>query len=106
VRDLKAGVVDSRLLATLQAVTEEQRVCVVAFKEGHRFLPGIEDSPVIPEGYGEAGVLFSGYTRSGSKVSHYADREGPQPRSIIGVEARLVDYLLGGTLALCSCGKL
>jgi hypothetical protein len=59
VRDLKTGVVDSRLLATLQAVTEEQRVCVVAFKEGHRFLPGVEDSPLIPEGYGEAGGLLN-----------------------------------------------
>ncbi len=57
VRDLKTGVVDSRLLATLQAVTKEQRVCVVAFKEGHCFLPGVEDSPLIPEGYGEAGGL-------------------------------------------------
>ena len=57
VRDLRAGVVDSRLVATLQTVAEEHRVCVVAFKEGHRFLPGVEDGPLIPEGYGEAGGL-------------------------------------------------
>ena len=67
-RDLMAGVVDSRLVATLQTVAEEHRVCVVAFKEGHRFLPGVEDGPLIPEGYGEAGALFSKYTRSGDEV--------------------------------------
>ena len=58
-RDLRAGVVDSRLVATLQTVAEEHRVCVVAFKEGHRFLPGVEDGPLIPEGYGEAGGLLN-----------------------------------------------
>ena len=49
---------DSRLVGTLRTVAEEQRVCVVAFKEGHRFLPGVEDGPLIPEGYGEAGALL------------------------------------------------
>ncbi len=57
VRDLRAGLVDSRLVTTLQTVAEEHRLCVVAFKEGHRFLPGVEDGPLIPEGYGEAGGL-------------------------------------------------
>jgi hypothetical protein len=95
VRDLKTGVVDSRLLATLQAVTKEQRVCVVAFKEGHCFLPGVEDSPLIPEGYGEAGVLFSKYTLPGSEVPHRAVPRGPQSRSVIGVETCLLDYLSG-----------
>ncbi len=57
VRDLKAGVVDSRLVSNLQTVAEEHRVCVVAFKEGHHFLPGVEDGPLIPKGYGEAGGL-------------------------------------------------
>jgi hypothetical protein len=86
VRDLRAGVVDSRLVATLRTMAEEHRVCVVAFQEGHHFLPGVEDGPLIPEGYGEAGALFSKYTRSGSEVSHHADRGDPQSRSIIAVE--------------------
>jgi hypothetical protein len=58
VEELRAGVVASRLVRTLRTVAEEQRVCVVAFKEGHRFLPGVEDGPLIPEGYGEAGALL------------------------------------------------
>ena len=57
VRDLERGVVDQRLVATLRALTKEHRVCVQAFKEGHRFLPGVEDGPRIPEGYGKAGGL-------------------------------------------------
>ncbi len=55
--DLKGGVVDERLVTTLQAVTEEHRVCVDAFKEGHYFLPGVPDGPLIPDSYGEAGGL-------------------------------------------------
>jgi hypothetical protein len=55
--DLKAGVVDERLVAALQAITEEHRICVDAFKEGHYFLPGVPDGPFIPEGYGDAGGL-------------------------------------------------
>jgi hypothetical protein len=55
--DLKAGLVDQRLIATLQAVTKEHRICVDAFKEGHHFLPGAPDGPLIPAGYGEAGGL-------------------------------------------------
>ncbi len=55
--DLKAGIVDERLVTTLQAITEEHRVCVDAFKEGHYFLPGVPDGPLIPEGYGNAGGL-------------------------------------------------
>ena len=55
--DLKARIVDERLLATLLTVTEEHSICVRAFKAGHRFLPGVEDGPTIPEGYGEAGGL-------------------------------------------------
>jgi hypothetical protein len=56
-KDLRDGIVDPRLVATLRTVTGEHRVCVDAFKEGHYFLPGIEDGPLIPEGYGEAGGL-------------------------------------------------
>jgi hypothetical protein len=55
--DLKAGVVDARLVANLQTVVQEQRICVDAFKEGHYFLPGVEDGPLIPNSYGEAGGL-------------------------------------------------
>jgi hypothetical protein len=55
--DLRDGAVDERLVATLQTVAEEHRICVDAFKEGHYFLPGVEDGPLIPEGYGEAGGL-------------------------------------------------
>jgi hypothetical protein len=55
--DLREGVVDERLVTTLQALTKEHRVCVDAFKEGHYFLPGVPDGPVIPNNYGEAGGL-------------------------------------------------
>ncbi len=55
--DLEGGVVDERLVATLQAVTEEHRICVDSFKEGHYFLPGVPDGPLIPDSYGDAGGL-------------------------------------------------
>lgn len=57
IRDLEAGIVDPRLVAALQAVTEEHRICVDTFKEGHRFLPGAAEGPLIPAGYGDAGGL-------------------------------------------------
>ena len=57
VEDLKAGIVDERVVFALRAITEEHRICVDAFKEGHYFLPGVEDGPLIPDGYGEAGGL-------------------------------------------------
>ena len=57
VRDLEKGVVDQRLLAALRVLTKEHRICVQTFKEGHYFLPGVPDSPRIPEGYGRAGGL-------------------------------------------------
>jgi hypothetical protein len=56
-RDLENGVVDRRLVATLRVLTEEHRICVQTFKEGHSFLPGVPDGPRIPEGYGKAGGL-------------------------------------------------
>jgi hypothetical protein len=92
VRDLEAGIVDERLVSILQTVTEEYRVCVTAFKEGHYFMPGIPDGPLIPDGYGEAGVLFSGYTRSGTEVPHRAERGGPQGRAVTRVETSLLGY--------------
>ena len=55
--DLKGGIVDERLVATLQAITNEHKVCVDAFKEGHYFLPGVPDGPLIPDSYGDAGGL-------------------------------------------------
>ena len=55
--DLEAGSVDERLVAALQVVAEEHRICVDAFKEGHYFLPGVKDGPFIPASYGDAGGL-------------------------------------------------
>lgn len=55
--DLEAGIVDERLISTLLTVSEEHSICIQTFKEGHRFLPGEEDGPTIPEGYGAAGGL-------------------------------------------------
>jgi hypothetical protein len=84
--------VDERLVTTLQTVAEEHRICVDAFKEGHYFLPGVEDGPLIPKGYGKAGALFSQYTRSGTEVPHRPKRGGPQARTVIGVEERSLGY--------------
>ena len=55
--DLEEGIVDQRLIATLRVLTKENRICVETFKEGHYFLPGVPDGPLIPEGYGKAGGL-------------------------------------------------
>jgi hypothetical protein len=57
VGDLEAGVVDPRLVSTLLAVTKEHRICVDTFKEGHYFLPGVPDGPLIPASYGDTGGL-------------------------------------------------
>ncbi len=57
VEDLRDGVVDPRLVDALLIVTEEHRICVDAFKEGHYFIEGVEDGPFIPEEYGEVGGL-------------------------------------------------
>jgi hypothetical protein len=59
--DLKAGIVDERLVTTLQAITEQHRVCVNAFKEGHYFLPGVLDGPLIPDSYPDAGLPNTHY---------------------------------------------
>ena len=55
--DLEDGTVDDRLIGNLLTVTKKHSICVRTFKEGHSFLPGVEDGPTIPEGYGEAGGL-------------------------------------------------
>jgi hypothetical protein len=90
--DLRDGVVDDRLVTTLHTVAEEHRICVDAFKEGHYFLPGVEDGPLIPEGYGKAGELFSKYTRSGSEVPGGVEQGDPRARIIVGLETHLLDY--------------
>jgi hypothetical protein len=90
IADVRDGVVDERLVTTLQTVAEEHRICVDAFKKGHYFLPGVEDSPLIPEGYGEAGALFSKYTRSGSGVPGGVELGDHRARIIVGLEARLL----------------
>jgi len=90
--DLIAGIVDARLVSTLQSAAEEHQICVRAFKEGRYFLPGVPESMVIPEDYGEAGVLFSEYTRSGSEVPRHAERRGYQSRASASVEAKLIGY--------------
>ena len=90
IRDLEAGIVDPRLVTTLQALTEEHQICVDTFKEGHRFLPGVEDGPLIPSGYGDAGALFSKYTRSSTEVLHRAERRDTQVRGVINVGASVL----------------
>ena len=81
---------DPRLVTTLQALTEEHQICVDTFKEGHRFLPGVEDGPLIPSGYGDAGALFSKYTRSSTEVLHRAERRDTQVRGGINVGASVL----------------
>ncbi len=92
VRDLEAGIVDERLISTLQTVSEEHQVCVTAFKEGHYLLPGVPDTTVIPDSYGEAGALFSKYTRSGGEVPRGVGRGGSHGRTVYDVEARVLGY--------------
>jgi hypothetical protein len=95
-RDLKAGIVDEHLVAALRSVTEEHRICVDTFKEGHYFLPGIPDGPLVPDGYSEAGVLFRRYTRSSTEVSHRTDRGDSQSRASINVDVKFAQLLLDG----------
>jgi hypothetical protein len=45
------------LISTLLTISGEHSICVQTFKAGHNFLPGAEDGPTIPEGYGQAGGL-------------------------------------------------
>lgn len=57
VDDLRAGIVDPRLVNTLLLITEKHRICVDAFKQGHYFVEGVEDGPFIPDEYGSVGGL-------------------------------------------------
>jgi len=61
IEDLKGGVVDERLVATLQTIANAHRICVDAFKAGHYFLPGVPDGPLIPDGYPDAGLSNTHY---------------------------------------------
>ena len=63
--DLEAGIVDERLVATLQAVCQEHEIYVGAFKTGHTFGAGFPEGPTIPAGYG---------TGSGHPNTHYFGR--------------------------------
>jgi hypothetical protein len=89
--DLKTGVVDPRLVSTLQTVAEEHRICVDAFKEGHYFLPGVPDGPLIPDSYGGAGGLPN---------THYYGRAADIRR----VDGRPVRGN-GGNLSVLNVGK-
>ena len=73
--DLRAGVVDGRLVGALRAVTREHRICVDAFKEGHYFIEGVEDGPRIPDGYGEAGGLPNTHFFGRAADIRYVDGE-------------------------------
>jgi len=73
--DLRGGVVDPRLVAALRAVADEHRICVDVFKEGHFFIPGVEDGPRIPEGYGRAGGLPNTHFFGRAADIRYVDGE-------------------------------
>ena len=73
--DLRSGVVDPRLVAALRTVAEEHRICVDVFKEGHFFIPGVEDGPRIPDGYGRAGGLPNTHFFGRAADIRYVDGE-------------------------------
>lgn len=73
--DLRSGVVDPRLVAALRTVADEHRICVDVFKEGHFFVPGVEDGPRIPEGYGRAGGLPNTHFFGRAADIRYVDGE-------------------------------
>ncbi len=73
--DLRSGVVDPRLVAALRKVADEHKICVDVFKEGHFFIPGVEDGPRIPEGYGRAGGLPNTHFFGRAADIRYVDGE-------------------------------
>ncbi len=75
VEDLRNGVVDPRLVDALLVITRKHQICVDAFKEGHYFIEGVEDGPVIPEGYGEAGGLPNTHYHGRAADIWYVDGE-------------------------------
>jgi hypothetical protein len=93
--DLRAGIVDPRLVEALRAVTREHSICVDAFKEGHYFIEGVEDGPRIPEGYGEAGGLPNTHYHGRAADIRYVDGKpvegnGEDP-DVLGVGRVLAD---------------
>ena len=77
--DLEDGIVDGRMISTLLTISEEHSICVQTFKEGHCFLPGVEDGPTIPEGYGNSGG-FSKQPLLRSRHRHLLDRRRARGR--------------------------
>jgi hypothetical protein len=92
--DLEAGIVDERMISTLLTISREHSVCVQTFKEGHRFLPGVEDGPTIPEGYGESGGLPNTHYFGRAVDIYQIDGEPVQDN---GTEPAVLD--VGRTLA-------
>ena len=68
--DLRSGVVDPRLVGALREISRQHSICVDVFKEGHVFLPGVEDGPRIPEGYGKAGGLPNTHRPTSPAAGH------------------------------------
>lgn len=64
--DLQAGIVDERMIATLQAIAKEHQIFIWAFKTGHYLAPGVPEGPTIPPEY-------SG-TAAGAPNTHYFGR--------------------------------
>jgi len=99
VRDLEAGIVDERLISSLQATAEEHRVCVTAFKEGHYFLPGVPESTGIPDGYGEAGGLPNTHYFGRAADIRYVEGEpvggSGTSRAVLGVGETLASIPAG-----------
>lgn len=93
--DLRSGVVDRRLVAALRRVTQEHRICVDVFKEGHYFVEGVQDGPRIPEGYGEAGGLPNTHYFGRAADIRYVDGEPVEGNatspSVLGVGRVLAD---------------
>lgn len=87
--DLRSGVVDPRLVEALREIAREHRICVDVFKEGHFFIPGVEDGPRIPEGYGEAGGLPNTHYFGRAADIRYVDGEPVEgngtERPVLGV---------------------
>lgn len=93
--DLRSGVVDPQLVATLRTVADQHRICVDVFKEGHFFIEGVEDGPRIPDGYGRAGGLPNTHFFGRAADIRYVDGEpvegngsGPE---VLGVGRVLAD---------------
>ncbi|QIN81823.1 hypothetical protein GBA63_03590 [Rubrobacter tropicus] len=92
--DLRRGVVDPRLVTTLQRISQEHAICVDVFKEGHFFIQGVEDGPRIPDGYGEAGGLPNTHYFGRAADIRYVDGE---PVEGNGSSPEVLD--VGGILA-------